>query len=371
MHKGIVVHMTSVHARHDTRIFLKECSSLAKAGYRVYLIVADGQGDEIRDEVSILDVGRTGGRFSRMLRTTRKVFRKAKTINADVYHIHDPELVPVALRLRSHGKHVIFDSHEDFPKQLLSKPYLSPAARRVLSFVAARYERWAAARFDGIIAATPHICKKFSTLNHRSETINNFPILNELATEPSEAPPRLGHICYVGGITRIRGVHQVVTALSLVDGDVRLQLAGSFAEREIEEEAKRLLGWGRVDFLGYLDRAGVRDVLSRSVAGVVTFHPSPNHIAAQPNKMFEYMSAGIPVIASNFPLWREIVEGNDCGLCVDPMDPAEIASAIEFLINNPRRARDMGENGRKAVMDRYNWSVEERKLLDLYLRLIK
>jgi glycosyltransferase involved in cell wall biosynthesis len=114
----------------------------------------------------------------------------------------------------------------------------------------------------------------------------------------------------------------------------------------------------------------MKSVLGRSLAGIVTFLPEPNHVTAQPNKMFEYMSAGLPVIASNFPLWREIIETNECGICVDPLDPKAIADAIDWLVENPTPARTMGENGSKAVMERYNWSVEEEKLLALYDKLI-
>jgi glycosyltransferase involved in cell wall biosynthesis len=130
-------------------------------------------------------------------------------------------------------------------------------------------------------------------------------------------------------------------------------------------------GWQAVNEQGFVDRAGVRQVLGRSVAGLVTFHSLPNHIDAQPNKMFEYMSAGIPVIASDFPLWREIVLGNECGLCVDPMDAAAIAKAIDYLVQHPDEARQMGENGRRAVLERYNWSVEEAKLLGFYNQILR
>ncbi|MBD3768073.1 MAG: glycosyltransferase, partial [Gammaproteobacteria bacterium] len=103
--------------------------------------------------------------------------------------------------------------------------------------------------------------------------------------------------------------------------------------------------------------------------GLVTFLPAPNHIDAQPNKMFEYMSAGLPIITSIFPLWREIVEGNQCGLCVDPLDPQAIGEAIQYLIDNPVEAEQMGKNGRQAVEQKYNWTIEEQKLLDLYAGL--
>ena len=111
--------------------------------------------------------------------------------------------------------------------------------------------------------------------------------------------------------------------------------------------------------------------MSCSKAGIVTFHPLPNHIDAQPNKMFEYMSAGLPIITSNFPLWKEIVEGNNCGICINPLEPKEIAQAIEYIITHPKEAEQMGQNGKKAVLEKYNWGVEEKKLFEIYKELIK
>jgi glycosyltransferase involved in cell wall biosynthesis len=121
--------------------------------------------------------------------------------------------------------------------------------------------------------------------------------------------------------------------------------------------------------LGVLDRRGVAEVLGRSVAGLVTLHPLVNYLDALPIKMFEYMSAGIPVIASDFVLWREIVQDGGCGLCVDPLKPNEIANAIDYLVTHPDEARRLGQNGRRAVVERYNWTVEEGKLLAFYGRL--
>jgi glycosyltransferase involved in cell wall biosynthesis len=142
----------------------------------------------------------------------------------------------------------------------------------------------------------------------------------------------------------------------------RLNLVGSFSDVETAKMVKRAPGWEHVNELGVLDRGEVRDVLQRSFAGLVTFHPLPNHVDAQPNKMFEYMSAGVPVIASDFPLWNEIIIGNDCGLCVNPMSPDAIARAIDQLAGDPELARKMGANGRRAVVEKYNWSVEEARL---------
>lgn len=363
-----IVHLSSVHPRSDTRIFVKQCRSLASHGYEVTLVVADGNGNENKDGVHIVDVGSLSGRVNRMLKTTRRIFEKAVALNADVYHLHDPELMPIGLKLRQANKIVVFDSHEDVPKQLRGKPYLGPVARRFLSGTITVYERYACSRFNGIIAATLPIREKFMPINRHTIDVNNFPLLGELDTSVHWAEKEC-EVCYVGTIGSIRGIREIVRACEYLKSPARLNLGGNFTEPGMKDEVKSYPGWARVNDLGFLTRADVRNVLSCSVAGLVTLHPESNYLDAYPVKMFEYMAAGIPVIASNFPLWREIVERNGCGLCVDPLDPKAIAEAIDHLVMNPDIARRMGECGRRMVLQQYNWSTEERKLLGFYAAL--
>lgn len=364
-----VASLTSVHLRTDTRIFLKQCQSLSQAGYKVTLIVADGSGNEMREGVQIRDVGVSKGRLHRILNAPKRVFAKACNLDADIYHLHDPELIPIGLKLKRMGKRVIFDAHEDAPAQMLGKPYLNKSLLWVLSKCLAVYESWTCAKFDGILAATPFIRDKFLRINPQTLDINNFPFLKELENASSWGEKRK-EVCYIGGIAKIRGIQEMCAAMALLKSGARLNLVGAFSEAPFESKVKSLPGWQRVNSMGFLDRDGVREVLSRSMAGVVTYLPLPNHIDAQPNKMFEYMSAGIPVIASDFPLWREIIGGNNCGLLVDPLDPAAIAKAIDYLVENPKEAQRMGENGRRAVEVRYNWEGEKKKLLRIYNKIL-
>ncbi|QUM75957.1 glycosyltransferase family 4 protein [Moritella sp. 24] len=364
-----VCHLTSVHPRYDTRIFIKMCTSLADNGYVVSLIVADGLGNEVKNNVHIVDVGKnTGSRISRMTKTVALIFDKALEQRARIYHLHDPELMPLGLKLKQKGFKVIFDAHEDLPLQLLSKPYLSKYSARILSKFVKMFERYYLSKFDAVIAATQHIAEKFSTINNNTIDINNYPIIDEFNSK-YDGINKLKQVTYVGGITKVRGIVEIVNAMGHVNSDIVLSLAGTFFSSKLREEVVSLNGWSRVDEKGWLGRNEISRNLKESIAGIVTLHPIINYQDALPVKMFEYMAAGIPVIASNIPLWNSIISKANCGICVDPFDINEIVTAINYLSENESQAMEMGSNGRKAVLAKYNWAIEEEKLLYLYTNL--
>jgi glycosyltransferase involved in cell wall biosynthesis len=366
MHK-VVCHMTSVHRYNDTRIFLKECRSLSSAGYDTYLI-APNAPDSTVDGVQICGIkGENSGRFNRFTKTVWNVYKKAVSIDADIYHFHDPELLPIGLLLKASGKKVIYDVHEDLPRQILSKDWIPKRFRNVVSKIVEFVENTMVRYLDATVAATFHISKRFNGICKYAIDVDNYPILDELNNDDISWDNKENVVCYAGGLTAIRGVKEMVEATAMTK--TRLLLAGEFSPAELKEEVQKIPNWEQVEFLGFLARPEVKKLYARSMAGLVVLYPQVNYIDAQPIKLFEYMSAGIPVIASNFPKWKEIVEGNRCGICVNPLDPEDIAGAINWIIHNPDEARKMGENGRRAVENGYNWENEKEKLIELYEQL--
>lgn len=358
-----IAHLTSVHSSFDIRIFHKECKTLAQVGYEVVLL-APNSCDEVVDGVQVRAVSRPKNRRERMVKTVWEVFQKAINEDAEVYHFHDPELIPVGLLLKLKGKRVIYDVHETVPEDILGKTWIAPALRKSVAWSVRHLENYAANRFDAVVAATPFICDRFLKLGCRAVNVNNYPILSELYLHDVDWFQKERAVGYVGGINKIRGIFEIVEAIDQTNA--KLLLAGQFSELEQRDQVAAMPGWTHVEELGQLNRKEVAQTLAKVMAGLVLFHPTPYHVTAQPNKMFEYMSAGIPVIASNFSLWKEIIEGNQCGICVDPMNPPAIAQAIQWIVEHPEEAKRMGENGRKAVEKEYNWEIESVSLLNLY-----
>jgi glycosyltransferase involved in cell wall biosynthesis len=359
-----ICHITTLHPRMDTRIFHKECVSLSKY-YDVNLIVADGKGDEVVKGVHIYDIGeRYSSRVQRVLFDTQKMFKKAVELDCCVYHIHDPELISIGLKLKKLKKKIVYDVHEDLPRQIYGKTYLKEWLKPFVSRVVEKRENRVAKKYDYICTATSYIRDRFLNINNKTVDVNNYPIVTELLGSVDWIDKR-DEVCYIGGLSEVRGTREIVKAFEYIDG-VKLILAGNFFDDNLKIELEKLTSWGKVDFKGYLDRQGVYDILLKSKVGLVILHPLINYLNALPVKMFEYMLSGIPVIASDIPLWRRIVDECECGMVVNPFDTKAIAKAIKYLIDNPKDAEKMGKMGQKAILDKYNWSNEEQKLVSMY-----
>jgi glycosyltransferase involved in cell wall biosynthesis len=367
-----VCHLTSVHKYSDTRIFVKECASLSTQ-YETHLIAPEAP-ETVINGVYIHGVNKDGGnRLKRMTSTVKKVYHKSLDINADVYHFHDPELMPVGWLLKRKGKKVIYDVHEDVPKQVLSKHWIPQPLKKPVSWVVKKVEKIVSSRLDAIVTATPDISQRFRQYNPNTVTVQNFPLFAEWEGQVShraDTESQTINLVYVGSITRPRGIVEMVKVMEEInkrtDKRIELLLGGKFSPSELQNDVSKLGGWQYVNFLGWLSREQVKEVLSRSHIGLVLIHPEPRYMVSYPVKLFEYMSAGIPVVASDFPLWRSIIEDSHCGIVVDPLNIEDITQGILQIINDEDLALEMSKSGQAAVKAKYNWDTEAEKLLSLY-----
>lgn len=365
-----VAHLTSVHAATDTRIVHKECETLAGAGYDVVL-VAPGEACTLPYGVRFHPIAKPRNRMERMTRTVWRVFCAARQERATVYHFHDPELLFVGITLRILGARVIFDVHEDIPSDILDKPWIALPLRKPLAnaaaFVLRRFER----SFDAIVAATPKIAERFSRGN--TIVVANFPNAEELARRPRPFAERPYTIAYIGSITTLRSIEEVVEAFASagMGPDIRLALAGDFETPHLYRRLRRAAGWSRVDYFGHVARDRVGELMNAARAGILSFRPAPSIQDALPTKLFEYMAAGLPVIVSSTLRASAIVRQHRCGLVVNPLDPDEIAQAITLVVEQPHLAQEMGQRGQALVRERFQWTTEARKLLDLYAQVTR
>jgi glycosyltransferase involved in cell wall biosynthesis len=366
-----VVHLSSAHRADDDRIFWKECLSLTRAGYGVSLVVSeDHPTSREAHDVRIIAVNRRSGRLGRMLTSAAGVAAAGLRQRGTVYHFHDPELIPAGLMLRLLGKRVIYDAHEDLPRDILFKDWIPERLRGPASRAAAAIEWIAGHTLSGVVAATPTIARRFP--EGRTALVQNFARPCEFAVGDDLPRSDRRAVAYVGGVTLERCAVEMVEAIAMVERfpEVRLLVAGPMSSPALKERLAASKGWPRVDYRGLQSRAGVRRLLAETSVGLAVFHPVQSYIESQPVKIFEYMAAGLPVIAADFPRFREIVEENGCGLCVPPQDPAAIASAIEWVFERPTEAEEMGRRGRRLVHDTFNWGHEAETLLRLYDRIL-
>ena len=367
-----VCHLSSAHAPNDTRIFHKQCASLAKAGYQVSFVVkakdAQSVGCTTQKGVQVIQVPvDSSSRLKRMLFGAKAVYQKALEVDADIYEFHDPELLPYGLKLAKKGKKVIFDSHEDYPTQIMEKEWIPTLLRRIISSAYRAYETHVVKQLDAVLfPCTKNGINIFENRAKQVVILSNAVMLEEMTPPQQEAQKSGDTICCTGSLTYQRGITHLIRAAH--QAGVKLILAGQYSSEEYRRELEAMPEYSCVEYLGYIGRQELAQVYARSSIGMSTILNVGQYASLDnfPTKVYGYMAAGLPVIVSDYPFMRRSVQQDDFGIAVDPDDVQAVAQAIRAILSDPQRAQQMGENGRQAVLQKYNWDIELKKLLELY-----
>ncbi len=371
--------ITTTHSASGPRIFNKEVRTLLDAGYRITLIAQHDKTETI-DGIKIIPLLPTGSKIQRFYFLAKKAYSLALVEQADLYHFHDPELLPWMASLKKKtGAKVIYDAHEDVPEDLKFRSWLPWLVRPVVSKVYDWYEKSVSKKFDYVITVNPTIENKFRKKGVSNiGIVSNYPILEKIKGAEGVVHPEMfakkdkPRLIYVGSLSVEYGMREMIAAMGHLAGKVEFVMVGNFEDEKLEAEVKAKNIKGLV-FTGKVPYLQVFSYLKSADVAIMCFSMLPNNYfntGIGSNKLFEYMAVGLPVIASGFPNLKKIVEGNGCGICVDSSKAEEISEAVIYLLSNKDVANKMGENGKKVVYERYNWENEGKKLLAIYKTIL-
>jgi glycosyltransferase involved in cell wall biosynthesis len=366
-----VCHVCSAHDEDDARVFHRACVSLASAGYEVHLIASSPAAEpHVRRGVHVHPLPVVASRRERLARRSR-VAELAASLQPDLFHVHEPELLGPVLK-RAGSRPVVWDVHESYLDVVMQREWIPRLLRPAVRQAWDRRERSMLGACAGVVAATEPIARRYRELHPRVCVVANYPV--RPAAEPPGREAADGRTCvFAGSLSPDRGLFEVIEALGILrerGTDVRLALAGRPVSQDflpnLFERARQRGVADLVSYHGVLSKEEVSRFHSRAAVGVVTYLPTGNSVAGMPTKLLECMSLGIPVVFSDFPVYREVAGDTGAGIPVDPRDCAQIAEAIERLVLDPAAARAMGDRGFRVVREQFNWEAERPKLLEMY-----
>lgn len=361
--------MISGYPRDNARVFQRQAKSLLTFGFNVSILTNDGGLEECVEGINIYCTPYWKNRLKVLLFARRQFEQKAKEINADIYFIHSPELLPLGLKLKSMGKKVLYDAHEDLPRHILEKEWLPRISRIPISFIVNIYLNFVFARIDALISPHSHVIERYISINRNCVLITNFSKseLNQ-SFDIKEYISRGRVICYSGTAYFHSNQIQILEAIKNFE-NVSYNIAGTIPDKLLFEMQNHA-AFRKVNFWGLIEYKLLKDFYQKARIGLVIIDYKLNLGSKRGtfavNKMFEYMGAGLPIICSDYDLWIKVIEKYHCGIFVKPGDVAEIRNAILYLLENPKEAFEMGQNGLKATQIEYNWNSEEKKLITLF-----
>lgn len=365
-----VFHITTVHLVFDTRVFHRECRSLAETGkYEVTLVNAKGENLS-RHGVTLKSVYVPRNRFERMTLTMLSLALFLLRNRADIYHFHDPELIPLAMILRLLGANVVYDCHEDYEQKLLSNAWLPPFFRKLASRLYAYLANLSFKSFSGVIVAAPSILERFEPQVINGVLSRNLPRLSQCSVEPAiPFHKRSNTVFYSGGVVNNKGIAQVIDAvLQSRVSDIELVIVGR-ADEPLYKKLESKLTSGRIRYLGVVPFEDVLHWMGRSKVGVVCNQPVFSYDRSLPNKLFEYMASGLPSVFSSFEQWTALSKNGPFGSSCDPSNPLDIRDKIDRLLMDDEYWNLIHASS-LDVAQNFSWEREFLALDELYERVL-
>lgn len=361
-----VLLISTVHPSTDSRIMYKIAPSL-QSHYEVFCALPGVCGG-LQERLHLIRLPKFGRLFPRILFTHPIALIKCLRLRADIVHIFVPELIPLALLFQWAGAKVVYEVQENLFKKFAIKRYNNSLVFKTLFRF---FDKLARRKFHCIFTDDAYL-NEYHDLAKPFAVIHNYVSLPLMDSLPHAGVRRQGpELFYLGVVSMERCLDTMINALAILKGsypDCHLHVFGPM--RVDKKELEAIAGYQQVKnnitFHGYTDQKVALKYARQAVAGIALLKPVADYPESFPTKFFEYMALKLPVITSDFPLYKRIVEGSGSGFCISPHDPEALHRALQCCISDNALRLQMGNNGRKATETYYNWASEEAKLLSFY-----
>jgi glycosyltransferase involved in cell wall biosynthesis len=370
----VICHISTGHSPFDDRIFHKEAKTLVQVGYDV-AIIAQHDRQEVVEGVRIIPLPKPANRFERMIKINWKLFLLALKEKADIYHFHDPEIIPYGLVLKLLGRKVIYDVHELVFYSFEDKAWLRyKFLQKFFQYAYLFMEKLSVHVFNQFILAEDDYENYYNRMHkhfRKYTIIRNYPVISLLNNAHAEISMRSSKkvLIYAGGISSVRGIYELVQSMDLVDDKAELWLLGRWENEAFRNRCEQLKGWQFTKYFGFLPLTKVYEYMKAADIGISVLYPIKNYLTSLPIKAYEYMACSLPIVMSDFIYWKEIF--GECALFTDPYNPKDIADKILYLLDNSDKAKQLGDKGMQLTKEKYNWETESKKLVELYEKLLK
>lgn len=376
MSRSIAI-VTSIHPDFDSRIW-KHARSMAAAGWRVELVAPwVRRSEQIPGGIRTHFFGRVTSRPVRPVAIPVRIARKLLPIvgGCDIVHFHDIDILPW-MSILSLSKHVVYDVHEDYPEEMMVREWVPQALRRPFAKTLEVGQRIFARPIRNIVLTQPELDPEFKGNRFRKILIYNYAsidLMNGWTDDYLSRPPT---VAFIGSQHTNNGTDlliDIAARVRRVRPDVRFIASDRFPNTGIRSAAlARIaeLGADNLELIPNVRPHELMSVLNRSTIAISPNLRVKQQIRGAHNKIYEFMAASLPIVLSDLPRQVEVVGGSNCGLLARPEEPDSFVDAIVRLVDNPRFARELGENGQRAFRERYSWESQMPRLLDLYDRIL-
>ena len=363
-----ICHVTTTHSRIDSRVFKRQCLTLKDNGHEVLYVCCDGKPEEFISGVKVISF--TPNKINKYKRYGQLFFCRKFTNflieqNSDIYQVHDLELLEVGYRLAKRGHKVIFDSHENWYGMLSDHfPKFGPVIELFLN----RLYKRVLPSFSCIFSVSPNMVADLAKYNSKTYMVPNFPQIKGKLKDDSKNIKIDNKFIYQGTVYTISNQESTIEAFQ--ETDYKYIVIGN-VEEVYKQKLLKLDHHNKVEFVGWTPPEKLAGITKSCLAGLVILDYDPVCCGKEgqlgSNKIFEYMMSGLPVICTNFSLWKElIIDKYKCGICVPPRDPNAIKSALDYIVNNKEEAAEMGRRGQDAIWEEFNWEKGINDYLNLY-----